>query len=95
MKNVVLQGNRSFAVWLLLVGSVVCSAALDAASSEQPETKSTAASALERGYSLQENDDPAFALKPTQPLSAAKQNRNDALSWFMAGRLLESVVIKG
>ena len=92
MNNVVLQGNQSLAVWVVLVGSVAwfAPAALAVEPSEQSETKATATSALERGYSLQENDDPSFPLKPTQPLSAAKQTRNDALSWFMAGRLLET-----
>ena len=48
------------------------------------------AALLERGYSLQETDDPAMPLKPAKPLTAAEQMRNDAVSWFMAGRLLET-----
>lgn len=44
----------------------------------------------ERGYSFQEGEDLALPLKPTKPLSAAGQMRNDAVSWFMAGRLMET-----
>ncbi len=42
------------------------------------------------GFRLQEFDDPALPLHPRKPLSAAEQLRNDAVAWFMAGRLLET-----
>jgi tetratricopeptide (TPR) repeat protein len=44
---------------------------------------------LKHGYRLQDADDPALPLNPVKPLSAAEQLRNDAVAWYMAGRLLE------
>jgi tetratricopeptide (TPR) repeat protein len=48
------------------------------------------APALKNGFQLQDADDPALPLEPKTPISAAEQVRNDAVSWFMAGRLLET-----
>jgi tetratricopeptide (TPR) repeat protein len=45
---------------------------------------------LKHGYRLQDADDPALPLQPKKPLTAAEQMRNDAVSWYMAGRLLET-----
>ena len=42
------------------------------------------------GYRLQEADDLALPLQPKTHLSAGEQLRNDAVSWFMAGRLLQT-----
>lgn len=57
----------------------------------QPENSTSRENpALQRGFRLQEADDLAMPLKPRHPITAAEQLRNDALSWFMAGRLLES-----
>ena len=39
---------------------------------------------------LQEADDTALPLFPLQPRSAAVETRNEALSWYMTGRLLDS-----
>lgn len=44
----------------------------------------------QQGYRLQDLDDPAFPLQPKNPITASNQIRNDAVAWFMAGRLLES-----
>ncbi|MBM4075151.1 MAG: tetratricopeptide repeat protein, partial [Planctomycetes bacterium] len=55
-----------------------------------PETSATASHRLQQGYWLQELDDPALPLQPLKPLSAAQQTRNEAVAWFMAGRLLET-----
>lgn len=46
--------------------------------------------ALKQGFQLQETDDVALPLQPVKPLSAGDQLRNDAVSWFMAGRVLET-----
>ena len=45
---------------------------------------------FKQGYRLQEADDLALPLDPKSPLSAGEQLRNDAVSWFMAGRLLQT-----
>jgi tetratricopeptide (TPR) repeat protein len=45
---------------------------------------------LKQGYRQQETDDPAFPLQPVKSISAAEQSRNEAVAWFMAGRLLET-----
>jgi tetratricopeptide (TPR) repeat protein len=52
-----------------------------------------AANALEllpNGIQVQESDDVALPLHPIVPRSAAIDARNDALSWYMTGRLLDS-----
>ncbi len=65
--------------------------AVDPPDATKPAGKAAVpATPLERGYTLQEGDDPALPLKPTKPLTAAEQVRNEAVSWFMAGRLLET-----
>jgi tetratricopeptide (TPR) repeat protein len=70
-----------------------CSAAFAAQNSavikriEEPRRSSPL---QDRGYSLQETDDPAFLFVPAKPLTAAEKNRDDSLAWFMAGRLLEA-----
>ncbi len=46
--------------------------------------------ALRSGYRLQEADDLAVPLQPLVPRSAAIESRNEALSWYMTGRLLDS-----
>lgn len=47
------------------------------------------ASRFKQGYRLQDLDDPALPLQPKQGVTAAEQLRNEAVAWFMAGRLLE------
>ena len=46
--------------------------------------------ASNEGYRLQETDDLAFPLRPVVPRSAATEKRNEALAWYMTGRLLNS-----
>lgn len=60
----------------------------DAAKPASPADPATAR--LKQGFQLQEADDPALPLQPVKPLSAGDQLRNDAVSWFMAGRVLET-----
>ena len=88
MISVVTRRNQCLAVLLLWVFAW----AMPITWADEPAavTNAPPAPALKRGYSLQETDDPAFPLRPTQPLSAGGQTRNDAVSWFMAGRLLET-----
>jgi len=57
----------------------------------QPENRAASSNpALQRGFRLQEFDDLALPIEPKRPISAGEQLRNDAVAWFMAGRLLES-----
>lgn len=56
----------------------------------KPESGDAAGSRLLKGFQLQETDEPALPLHPVKPLTAADQLRNDAVSWFMAGRILET-----
>ena len=51
---------------------------------------STPGTSLASGYQLQDADDVAMPLKPVVPRSAAVETRNEALSWFMTGRLLDN-----
>ncbi|WP_373653396.1 tetratricopeptide repeat protein [Schlesneria sp. DSM 10557] len=60
---------------------------------QKPQTESpssTAESPDVKGYQQQESDDVALPLKPLVPRSAAITARNEALSWYMTGRLLDS-----
>lgn len=86
-----------YAASLLLVisASLLQAAPPDAAKPEpesvKPQTQTDAApSRLQQGYQQQETDDPALPLQPRKALSAAEQLRNDAVAWFMSGRLLET-----
>ena len=45
---------------------------------------------LGAGYRLQECDDLAFPMQPVIPRSAAVEKRNEALSWYMMGRLFDA-----
>ncbi|MBC8112831.1 MAG: hypothetical protein H7062_00480, partial [Candidatus Saccharimonas sp.] len=78
-------------LFALLASALIGATALaaDTPDATKPAEK-VPATALERGYSLQDGDDPALPLKPTKPLTAAEQVRHEAVSWFMAGRLLET-----
>ena len=73
-----------------LVLSATALAAETPDATKPAEKVSVPAATLERGYTLQDGDDPALPLKPAKPLTAAEQVRNEAVSWFMAGRLLET-----
>ena len=44
---------------------------------------------IDSGYQLQDLDDPVMPMRPVVPRSAAIEARNDALSWFMIGRLFD------
>lgn len=56
----------------------------------KPVEPTTGPSVLKQGFQLQETDDIALPMQPVKPLSAGDQLRNDAVSWFMAGRVLET-----
>ena len=58
-----------------------------------PESGSSAVAAdapAPKGYRQQETDDPALPFRPLVPRSAAVSARNEALSWYMTGRLLDT-----
>ena len=57
-----------------------------------PESPATddSGTGLKSGYRLQEADDVALPLKPKVPRPAAADIRNEALAWYMTGRLLDS-----
>ena len=81
------------AVLYLLLGPLIPSTLLsaDPPDASKPAAGTDAAdSKLKHGYRLQDTDDPALPLQPKKPLTAAGQLRNDAVAWFMAGRLLET-----
>ena len=56
---------------------------------EAPPSAAEAGPRSKHGYRLQDADDFALPLLPKQGLTAAEQLRNEAVAWFMAGRLLE------
>lgn len=72
--------------------ALVCLAVPSLADSPEPKPAVETEAAnpnLKKGYQLQETDDLAFPLQPKKSLSAADQVHNDAVAWFMAGRVLE------
>lgn len=56
---------------------------------DAPASAAEAVSRLKQGYRLQDLDDPALPLQPKKGITAAEQLRDEALAWFMTGRLLE------
>ena len=83
----------------LIASALIGATALDATTALAADTSDATkpngkvpvpAASLDRGYTLQEGDDPALPLKPLKPLTAAEQVRNESVSWFMAGRLMET-----
>ena len=77
----------------LLLGLVILGTPLfaDPPDAAKPATETGATnSKLKHGYRLQDADDPALPLQPKKALTPAEQLRNDAVAWYMAGRLLET-----
>lgn len=81
-----------YLILILLVSSLIdqSSKGADSSTPSSEEQRPTVSAQAVKGYALQESDDPALPIKPVKPLSAADQARNEAVSWFMAGRLLET-----
>ena len=79
--------------WQMMVVVLFLGASANAiAAPEKPaDGKSPDASRIIRdGYRLQDSDDFALPLRPVVPRSAAVSARNEALSWYMTGRLLDT-----
>ena len=80
----------------VLIASLVLVTSLGQSKAQDKPDKTTAPDAaksgdrLDQGYRLQEGDDVALPMKPVVPRSAAVEARNDALSWYMTGRLLST-----
>lgn len=55
-----------------------------------PAPPARSGSLLPDGFQFQESEDIAFPLKPLVPRSAAANARNEALAWYMTGRLLDA-----
>jgi len=56
----------------------------------KPGNSNPPENALKTGYRLQESDDIALPLVPLVPRSAATEVRNEAMAWYMTGRLFIS-----
>lgn len=67
---------------LLVLFVTACGFAQEKAEADAPQSLP-----LKDGYRLQPTDDLALPLHPVIPRSAAVEARNEALSWFMIGRL--------
>ena len=79
--------NRTLcAGWLILIAT----ASLFADSQDSSKPVSESAPKILQGYRLQEWEDLALPLVPKNALTPAGQMRNEAVAWFMAGRLLEA-----
>ena len=79
--------NRTLcAGWLVLIAT----ASLFADSQDSSKPISENAPKILQGYRLQEWEDLALPLVPRNALTPAGQMRNEAVAWFMAGRLLEA-----
>lgn len=57
---------------------------------QAPADPVKASSRLLEEYRLQDTDEPALPLKPVVPRSAAIETRNEAVAWYMTGRLFGS-----
>lgn len=79
-----------FTAGLLLVFCFSQATAQERRAAQAPDESVKAGSRLEQGYRLQDADDLAFPLQPAVPRSAAIETRNEALAWYMTGRLLSS-----
>ena len=82
--------HRIFVVGLALVSSLAPAMAQDKPDNPKLQDAAKPGERLEQGYRLQECDDLALPLKPVVPRSAAVEARNEALSWYMTGRLLST-----
>jgi tetratricopeptide (TPR) repeat protein len=87
------EGDRAMSTALqcsVLAAGLWLVSSLAHAVAQEPSPEAIPADALKSGYRLQEGDDLALPLQPVKPRSAAIEARNDALSWYMTGRLLDS-----
>ncbi len=75
---------------LLLVSCGGFVAAEDKPSEPVSSEKATSVNRLGEGYWQQESDDPALPLAPLVPRSSAVESRNEALCWYMIGRLFDA-----
>ena len=88
--------NTSFRLRALIVWSIATSYCVTLPAQEKPTEPDPAkpvTTKVERPtpeIRLQEADDTALPLVPKTPRSAAVETRNEALSWYMTGRLLDS-----
>lgn len=77
----------SLAVTLLLCLTCAVSFAGD---DEKPATPAASPAPTGKSIQIQEFDDPTAPLTPIKPRSEDEQKRIDAVSWFAAGRVLET-----
>lgn len=81
------DAKRAGSVLLLLL--TMTSASVSWAREKSDDTNPSE-NRLQNGYFLQDFDDPALPIRVLVPRSAAVQNRNEALSWYMVGRLFDT-----
>ena len=83
--------NTSFRFRVLFALSIASSLCVSLRAQEKPaEPVTTKVGFPKPEIRLQEADDTALPLVPLTPRSAAVETRNEALSWYMTGRLLDS-----
>lgn len=77
-------------VSLLLIEAWQPCVAQDTTSPPVAEPKTNPVIRVREGYRTQESEDLALPMKPVVPRSAAAEARNEALSWYMTGRLFDA-----
>ena len=88
--RIALQTRISIVTLLLLMTCPTLAKSQETPADSKPSDVVQTETGLKNGYRLQETDDIAQPIQVVVPLSAAVQARNEALAWYMIGRLFDN-----